>query len=44
MISAETASEAVIPLRFTSSSPARGNMEVFTNWNKNKQPANMSKP
>src|SRR6516165_8443398 len=44
MISAEMIKEAPVSLRYASCSPVSGNTEAFANWNKNRQPANVSKP
>ena len=43
MINAEMINEAPVPLRYASRSPARGNIEAFANWNKKRQPANISR-
>src|SRR6202142_1014852 len=44
MISAETMSEESASLLYANASPASGSIDAFAIWNKNTQPANMSRP
>src|SRR5271170_8085443 len=44
MINAETMSEERASLLYASASPASGSIDALANWNKNTQPANMSRP
>src|SRR5262249_62133604 len=43
MINSEITNEAPVPSRYASCSPTRGNIEAFANWNKKRQPANISR-
>src|SRR6516225_5207980 len=43
MINAEITNEAPVRLRYANRSPTSGNIEAFANWNKKRQPANISK-
>src|ERR1700722_15303560 len=44
MISAETMSEENASLLYANASPASGSIDALAIWNKNTQPANMSRP
>src|ERR1700693_1117455 len=44
MINAETMSEEKVSLLYANASPASGSIDALAIWNKNMQPANMSRP